>query len=155
MASRYQMAHIRPPHIHQLYSSICSTVTPLYRSVEENRWQVPGDSLLHAGVCCKSLASRVLLNGLKKMKITMPILLTRLVTGYGPTVRGYKPPSLELRYRAQWFLFFGAPPVVLEWQANCNRCRRKASCHPLLADTWQSLLISQVTSFGTTVKKNA
>ena len=93
---------------HHRHVSICLTVT--YPGLEvTGEWD---DSLLHFGICCKSLASQMLLKRSKKKKNSGTIMKNQ-----SPEKRmGYESQSQQYKSRTQWFqhlwIFWQPPGLV-------------------------------------------
>jgi hypothetical protein len=123
------MTHVRPPHSHHWLLSISLAVLLQGCHLDVGRnWcshvkcLARGDSFLHIGVCCKSLASQVLkyseklqINGVHTAKHTCDWVMVLRFGGYGP-------PSLKSWSRASDFHCFGS-------FRTCNTCWLEAICH--------------------------
>lgn len=106
-----------------------------------------GYSLLHISVCCKSLASQMLLKGYTMAEITAcQIRPVRTVVHKHCNQSGR-------RHAAVVFPFIWTPKETSAWQAICNRCCPEASCHHLAKHPWHECLYCQDTSLGDMVEQ--
>jgi hypothetical protein len=133
-----------------LGTKVCN---PYTKETGVNFLQPGHNSLLQVHICCKSLASQMLLQGSRETEITGCEVRTACKAVHNLT-------AIVLSLVTSWLAVCGpALCIYLDvlgsiWLAAiCNRCKHEASCHLLPTDTWHVFLLCQDTSPAATMKK--